>query len=174
MRRQFCRRLFAAAVGVLALAGSVSAQNQTAAPPLAPGVVVTVPPVETAAQPAPGPTVPSVPATVAAAPVEAVPAAGPAVVHGSGGCTNCGTGRHGFVMSGGGGYFGSDCPTGHRCNNGCGSLRSDCGFIFGSCRSFFAPCGPRGLGGHFQKTPVYGTGASGPFNPCIYDSYLNH
>ncbi|MBX9624818.1 MAG: hypothetical protein K2X82_13515, partial [Gemmataceae bacterium] len=129
-----------------------------------------------------------------------------AVVAGSGGCAtgNCGggfagpgaagghhgTAGRGFVMSHGngnayGGYFTDSCPYGRRCNNGCGSLRSDAGFVLGSCRSFFAPCGPglldcghgRGCGGGlFGKCPKGGCGVprSGPFDPCHYDSYLNH
>lgn len=74
------------------------------------------------------------------------------------------------------GQYGPDC------RNGCGNWKSDAGFIFGSCKSFFAPCGPQpcqGLG-RFGKnkqncppgpcnTP-YGTG----YNGCTYDSYLNH
>lgn len=145
-------------------------------------------------------------AAAADPPAPAAPAA-PAVVAGSGGCAtgNCGggfagpgaaagghrrTGHRGFVMSHAnnaafGGYFTDSCPYGRGCNNGCGSLRSDAGFVFGSCRSFFAPCGPglldcghgRGCGGGlFGKCPKDGPGVprSGPSDPCKYDSYLNH
>jgi hypothetical protein len=69
---------------------------------------------------------------------------------------------------------------GQGCNNGCGNWKSDAGFIFGSCKSFFDPCGPQPCGtGRFfnkQKCPPhpfaspYGTG----YNGCNYDSYLNH
>ena len=68
------------------------------------------------------------------------------------------------------------------CNNGCGSCKSDAAFMFGSCKSFFDPCGPKagkGHGGLFHNrancaphpfaTP-YGMG----YNGCVYDSYLNH
>ena len=49
------------------------------------------------------------------------------------------------------------------------------GVVFGTCRSFFAPCGPRPLGGHGScNHPTGGTGPCGPFNPCVYDSYGNH
>jgi hypothetical protein len=76
--------------------------------------------------------------------------------------------------------------------NGCGSLRQDTAFVFGSCSNFFAPCGGMsagclggkcghglgggggcGIGGGNCGTPVYGTGGR-PFNPCCYDSYGNH
>jgi hypothetical protein len=81
-----------------------------------------------------------------------------------------------FTMSGGG------CQTGYACNSGCGSLRSDLGFHFGSCKSFFAPCGPGLHGGHgglFGKgycptlpfAEPWGKGWTCP--PC-YDSYANH
>jgi hypothetical protein len=138
----------------------------------------------------------------AADPVPAAPApAAPVAVRGSGGCPNgdCGgfagpgavagghrTAHRGFVMgNAAGGYFTDACQFGRRCNNGCGSLRSDAGFVLGSCRSFFAPCGPglldcghgRGCGGGlFGKCPKGGPGVppAGPFDPCLYDSYLNH
>lgn len=192
MRQGFWRRLVAAAVGAAALAGSASAEH-----PLSP--VISSPVV--IAQPAPGPTAPTV-GVPAPAPVVAVPQA-PAAVAPAGpvvptsGCASCaaaahpvGTAARGFVMNVSGGYVGTSCQTGQNCNNGCGSLKSDLGVVFGSCRSFFAPCGPRPLscghggcggglcgGGLFSgcnHTPVYGTGPCGPFNPCIYDSYLNH
>ena len=180
MRQRIWRRLCAAAVGLAVVAGPAAAQNST---PPAPVVIQPASPVTPAlpsapstprAQPAPGPTAPS------------VPAAAPVVVTGNGGCTNCtapggvasvggGTGGRGFVMSGGGGYFGTNCQSGHNCNSGCGSLRSDAGFVLGSCRSFFAPCGPGLLGGSGRcHHPVGGTGPAGPFNPCVYDSYNNH
>ena len=196
MRLRIWGRLAAAAVGAAALAGSVSAQ--TPAPVVVPHQVV--------AQPAPGPTsptvaapgaLPSIPVAAQPAPVvvqpapaavppaavaPVAPAPGPAVVAGNGGCSNCGPGgtaHRGFVMNATGGYVGTACGYGHPCNNGCGSLRSDLGVVFGSCRSFFSPCGPglHGVGKHGRgdcNIPVFGSGPCGPFNPCIYDSYLNH
>ena len=68
---------------------------------------------------------------------------------------------------------GTSCPTGQGCNNGAGSFRSDVGFILGTSKSFFGPCGP-GVWGPRCNTPVLGRGACAPFNPCVYDSYLNH
>jgi hypothetical protein len=70
------------------------------------------------------------------------------------------------------------CP---QCANGCGSLKSDLGFFFGSCKSFFNPCGPipcNGLGGSggCNKCGVYPYGKpyATPFNGCAYSSYQNH
>lgn len=158
MRRQLGARLAAAAVAALALHAAARAANPT---------------------PTPAPAAP----------------AAPTAVTGTGGCPtgDCGgaggghrTAHRGFVMgNAAGGYFHDSCPFGRGCNNGCGSLRSDAGFILGSCRSFFAPCGPgllecghgRGCGGGlFGKCPKGGPGvpASGPFDPCKYDSHLNH
>jgi len=153
-----CRRLFAAVVGLVAAAGAASAQSPQ------PSYVVLV-----QAVPAPAPVIPG--------PV--APAPGSVVVRGQGGCANCTTsvGAPGGPLT-----FGQYGPG---CQNGCGSLRSDAGFIFGSCKSFFAPCGPEPLGGcgHGGKhggfgrnCPIlapnapYGTG----YNGCCYDSYLNH
>ena len=170
MMRQMWRRLFAAAVGAFALAGSAAAQNP-----------VTIPQASTVtAQPAMSPTVPSVPAAAAGAPV--APSKGAVVIQGDGGCAGggCGsahpvaTAARGFVMNSTGGYVGTDCQFGRGCNNGCGSLKSDLGFFFGSCNSFFAPCGPGTLGCHKCLTPVYGRGSCGPYNPCVYDSFMNH
>ncbi len=79
------------------------------------------------------------------------------------------------------------------CANGCGSIKSDIGFIFGSCKNFFNPCGPKPCGswaggcgaggcgaggcghghGHCPTFP-YGTPYGKPYCSCIYDSYLNH
>ncbi len=70
------------------------------------------------------------------------------------------------------------------CANGCGNFKSDLGFMFGSCKSFFEPCGPTPCnGGHCGKAR-FGCKACGihPFgqpygtvyNGCGYDSYLNH
>jgi hypothetical protein len=162
MRQWIWRRVVAAAAGVLVAAGAASAQPPGATIPIAP-------PVEQA------PVVAAQPPAVA---VPGVPAAGPVVVQGSGGCSNCGSGgtaHRGFVMSGGGGYFTKSCQFGQTCNNGCGSMHSTGKFILGPCSSYFAPCGPGFYGHHHcPGTPVYGVGPRVGFNPCIYDSYLNH
>src|SRR5580704_1774113 len=66
-----------------------------------------------------------------------------------------------------------------QCANGCGSIKSDCGFIFGSCKSFLNPCRPipcNGFGPACSKCRVfpYGKPYGNGFNTCVYDSYLNH
>jgi hypothetical protein len=155
------RQLFAALVGVLAVAASASAQ--------APGQI-----------PIPQP-LPNgqarlyslvTPAQYAAAPVS--PAGGQVYVRGSGGCST-----------------GAPCQLAQPCNNGCGSFKSDCNFMFGSCKSFFDPCGPSGnghgfgghgrcggglFGGHGDRcgTWTFGSPYSHGCNPCVYDSWLNH
>ena len=150
------RHLIFAAIGALAAGGAASAQQ-----PFHPG---------------------RAPVPAHAASVQ--PAAGPAVVSGGAGCTNCGTASgpvgRGFAMSGSG-YGGSNCQLGQSCQSGCGSLRSDLAFQFGSCKNFFAPCGPTyaGHGGLFGR----GSCPTGPMNapwgigfgcPRAYDSYSNH
>lgn len=78
------------------------------------------------------------------------------------------------------------------CANGCGSLKSDFGFVFGSCKNFFNPCGPKpcgscaggcgaggcggGCGGLFHHCPTFPLGKpyGSPHNGCCYDSYANH
>jgi hypothetical protein len=140
------RKVFFAAVGLLAVAGAASAPQPL---PVAP----------------PG-----------------APATGPAVIRGSGGCTNCGTGiANRFYAATGG-----DCQYGRGCQNGCGSFKSDTAFIFGSCKGFFNPCGPVcGYGGLGHGGGLFGRGCcpTVPFNPpygtgwCCprqYDSYANH
>ena len=117
------RQLFAALAGVLAVVGTASAQ--------APGSIPIPQPLPTGTA-----HVQSIvsPAQVAGAPI--APAGGQVYVRGSGGCNGCGSAvQNGCYDKG--------------CNNGCGSLKSDCGFIFGSCKSFFNPCGvqPSGCGG---------------------------
>jgi hypothetical protein len=74
------------------------------------------------------------PAQVAGTPI--APVGGQVFVRGSGGCNGCGSAA-----------AAAPCTTSNGCNNGCGSLKGDCGFIFGSCKSFFNPCGPQPLGG---------------------------
>lgn len=119
------RQLFAALAGVLAVIGTASAQ--------APGSIAIphqLPSGSAQVQSALSP------AQMASAPVAPIaPVGGPLHVHGSGGCNGCGTPAY------------TPCQTGNPCNNGCGSLKSDCGFIFGSCKSFFNPCGPQPMGG---------------------------
>jgi hypothetical protein len=156
------RRLFLAVLGVFAVAGVASAQQ----------------PVYT--QPGSYPTI--APGAVAATPV--VPSGGATVIQGSGGCTSCGPTTRGYTMSKHSG--GGDCMLGYGCQNGCGSLKSDAAFHFGSCKQFFSPCGPScGNGGH-------GSGCGGLFGgkcgalpyaqpwgigwqcPRQYDTNLNH
>ena len=173
MRQWIWRRLFAAATVAIVMSGTAPAQDRTPPPPLAIPVASSV-----SAEAATGPTAPTVP-TASPAPI-APPAEG-VIVPPSTGHHPIGTAARGFVMESSGGYYGSNCLTGQACNNGCGSLQSDCKFMFGSCKSFFSPCGPRlGHGGGFGawldscRTPIYGTGPLKPFDPCCYDSYLNH
>ncbi|HJZ55094.1 MAG TPA: hypothetical protein VKE74_09060 [Gemmataceae bacterium] len=173
MRQWIWRRVIAAAAGVFVLVGSAAAQQPAPYPlpaiPVAPAGAISLPDVPP-------------PAASAATPT---PPGNGVVVTGNGGCGGCGKG---YVMAGGG-YLTSNCPLGSGCNNGCGSLRSTAGFVLGPCSSFFDPCGPRtaghghgghggcggGLfGGHCPGAPIYGHGPTTGFNPCIYDSYLNH
>jgi hypothetical protein len=186
MRQRIWRPLFAAAVGLLLPAGA-SAQPQTAPPPMA------LPPAGVIAQPAPGPVVPSVPAAVSATPVEPGPGA-VISTHGQGPGGGSVAPQPPYTPPGvtnGRGYYMSGPVTETRLGsgiNGCGSLKQDLSFVFGPCKSFFAPCG--GLhyggcgGGHGGglscwrggcATPVYGTGRyPHGFNTCCYDSYVNH
>jgi hypothetical protein len=78
------------------------------------------------------------------------------------------------------------------CANGCGSFKGDLGFVFGSCKSYFTPCGPEpcgsgsGLGGGGRlcgkcgglfgpRCPTHPMGQ--PYNtgigPCQYWSYVD-
>jgi hypothetical protein len=155
------RRLFLAVLGVVAVSGVASAQQPIyQQPPIAPPAYS--------------------PGAVAAAPV--LPASGATVIKGNG-CSNCGptvAASRGFTMSkhGGGG-----CATGDACNSGCGSVKSDLAFHFGSCKSFFSPCGPGlgghgGLGGHFggkcPTLPFAAPWGQGWTCPRAYDTYANH
>lgn len=186
MCQQFCRRLLAAVVGVAAVAATAPAQQPVPVPNTPPAVVL--------------PPVPVVPNALPGAVV--APAPSNAVLHGYADTavaprpTGLGAAVRGYVMDASGGYFGTSCQNGANCNNGCGSCKADLGFVLGSCRSFFAPCGPNpmschgggchggllhggrlgalGFGSGCNHTPVYGTGSCAPFNPCFYDSYLNH
>jgi hypothetical protein len=156
------RRLFLAVLGVVAVTGVASAQQPIyQQPPIAPPAYS--------------------PGAVAAAPVQ--PASGATVIKGNG-CSNCGptvaSSSRGFTMSK---LTGGNCLTGDPCQNGCGSVKSDLAFHFGSCKSFFSPCGPS-LGGH-GKGGLFGGGRcpTVPFAepwgqgwgcPRAYDSYANH
>jgi hypothetical protein len=132
------RNYFFAAVAALALAGVASAQPQPARP--------------------------LAPAAAAGLPVQ--PASGTTVISGGAGCTNCGTATgpvgRGFTMSHGGKAY---CGPGGLCNNGCGSIKSTAAFQFGSCKQFFAPCGP---------APLNAPWGQGFGCPRAYDSYSNH
>lgn len=159
------RRLFLAAIGALAVAGAASAQQPVPQQPVYPQSAYQQPvaPVQ----------YPSVsPGAVAATPV--APAAGTTVIQGSGGCANCPTGKsHTFTMQN---VTGGNCYLGYRCQNGCGSVRSDFAFQFGTCSQFFNPCGPT-VGGLWHKCGV--TPFAGPFGtgwqcPRQYDTYANH
>jgi hypothetical protein len=121
------RQLFAALAGVLAVVSAASAQS--------PGQII-IP------QPLPGgaSSAQSIvsPAQVAGAPIATT--GGQIYVRGSGGCNGCGSAANAAPC-------GTPCTTGRGCNNGCGSLKADCGFMFGSCKSFFNPCGVQPMGG---------------------------
>jgi len=192
MRKRIWQNLFAAAVGVVVLAGSVSAQPPTIPAPMpTPGAAAQNPYLAAGAG-APQQYYTAIPPTPAvASSTSTQPGPGAVVVQAGPGCTNCGksgigsnlgtgpisrsaTAARGFVMEASGGYCGSSCSYATTCNNGCGSFSSDLGFLFGSCRSFFSPCGPEGLSCGKCKTPVYGRGAQGPYAPCQYDSYGSH
>lgn len=148
------RRLFLAVLGMVAVAGVASAQQPQY-------------------QPVQYPTAPS---AAAAAPIS--PASGTTVIKGNGGCSNCGptvaSTSRGFTMSK---VTGGNCVTGNHCQSGCGSLKSDLAFHFGSCKSFFAPCGPT-LGSHFGgkcgTVPFATPWGQGFSCPRAYDSYANH
>jgi len=156
--------MFAALASVLAVAGLASAQSPS---------------------PNPLPLPPS-PAQIAGTPVIGAPVilTGATHVKGSGGCSSCGSAATAAPL----GCYGTPA-----CNNGCGSVKSDCGFIFGSCKSFFSPCGPStsghghgngvgggcgglGGGGHHGRCALLplGTPYGHGYNPCVYDSVLNH
>ena len=151
------RNLFLAALGVFAVAGVASAQQPQYQPPAIP-VPVTYPP-----------------GAVAATPIQ--PTSGATVIRGDGGCTNCGSAatKHPctFTMSN---VTGGKCGYGYPCQNGCGSIKSDLAFHFGTCSQFFSPCGPT-CGGLFKKCPTlpyaqpWGTGYA---CPPAYDSHNNH
>ncbi len=120
-------------------------------------------------------------------------AAAPTVIRSNAGCTNCGSSssfKHKFFMATGG-----NCKYGSGCQNGCGSLKSNLAFTFGSCKNFFDPCGPTcHLGGGHGRSGCSSCNSGGglfgrdrcptlPLNqpygtawgcPRQYDSYANH
>jgi hypothetical protein len=126
------RRLFLSVLGVCAVAGVATAQQPPSQqPPIA---------------------APAYPSTAMVA-VPMQPSGGlPAY---NGGCVNCagpattpsltgGAPARGFQMLSGG-----HCMLGYGCQNGCGSVKSDLAFQFGTCKQFFNPCGPSCDGGLF-------------------------
>lgn len=131
------RHLFLAVLGVFAVSCAASAQQPQYRP------------------------APQYPAAAAATPVQ--PASGATIIPAGAGCAKCGPVlRGGFTMSS---VTGGNCALGAPCQNGCGSVRSDLGFHFGSCKQFFAPCGP---------TPFAAPWGQGFGCPRTYDSYANH
>jgi hypothetical protein len=145
------RRFLLAALGVLAVAGVASAQQPR--------------------YPAPPAQYPTVSPAAVASPV--VPAGGATVVRGDGGCTNCGpTAGRGYTMGAVQSVTGGKCMLGYPCQNGCGSVKSDLAFHFGSCKQFFSPCGP--TCGHCPVQPFNAPWGQGFGCPRHYDSYANH
>ncbi len=135
------RHLLIAALGVFAVSGAASAQQPQSRP------------------------VPQYPAVAPGTTLQ--PVSGTTVIRGTAGCNNCAPAvgpvvRGGFTMSA---VTGGNCLLGNPCQNGCGSVRSDLGFHFGSCKQFFAPCGP---------TPLAAPWGKGFGCPRAYDSYANH
>jgi hypothetical protein len=162
------RRLFLSVLGVCAVAGVATAQQpQTQQPPIA------------------APAYP--PAAMASVPVQSggLPSY-------NGGCINC-SGPATFPSLTGGApargiqmVTGGNCMLGYGCQNGCGSVKSDLAFQFGTCKQFFSPCGPSCAGGLFgggkgtlfgDKCPTlqfaqpYGIGW---LCPRQYDTFANH
>jgi hypothetical protein len=175
------RQMFAAVAGVVAIAGAAAAQSPPPQPlpPIipvaAPTIVVGSP---TQAIPAFMPTRGENPGAVQ----NAIPSANQPIVAISHGSKGCGSGC---------GSAGTGCETpANPCANGCGSFKQDCNFMFGSCKSFFSPCGVGGggcngcggsgthrFGGKHGNCPVppWGTPYNqGGWNHCTYDSFLNH
>lgn len=147
--QRICRQLFAAVVGVVALAGAASAQHP--APQAAPA-----------------------PAKAAAG---VVPAAGVIHMRGTGGCASCGTpavnhyapyGQYGAINNNGAGsarasaafIFGSSSSFFDPCGNGV------CGTGHGRGRAGCGDCGcPT-----WPLAQPFGT----KYNGCQYDTFLNH
>ncbi|MCE9566739.1 MAG: hypothetical protein K8U57_32440 [Planctomycetes bacterium] len=119
----------------------------------------------------------AMPAPAQAAAGKVTPASGAVYMRGNGGCSSCGSPA---AVNAPNAPFAQYGPYDR---NGCGGVRSDAAFMFGSCKSFFDPCGTATCGGKHGRggcghagcpllplaTP-YGTKYSG----CQYDTYLNH
>ncbi len=160
MRHRIGRHLFAAALGVLALAAAAAAQDSRPAKGFAMALPGQAPVV------APSGVVPAGCAGCDAA-AAIPPAAAPA------GCSSCGSAAGGHALKAR--VFGPDggCSNPVTCGNRC----TERTFFFGSCGAFFGngrDCSS--CGGLFGRCPgmVYGPGAHAGMNPCTYDSYLNH
>lgn len=180
-----------AVAAVLAISGMASAQT---ADLIIDKSLPSVPSVPTATQAAPAPM-----AAPAAAPATAAQPVSPIIIHGQGGCTNCGTpatssyascdpcstGKRSLL---GGGLL-SSLKIGSGCANpvDCGSCASEKTFVFGSCRQFYNPgndcwkhgfgggCGAGGCGhgGGCKKCGLIPPGPGGLGAPiCVYGSYL--
>lgn len=151
------RNLFLAAIGALIVAGGASAQPSAAvAPP----------------KPMPLPSIS--PAAAASAPIIQTGGGGPAFR--GDGCASGDCGKKGFVMQHAHAPA-NNCQLGYPCANGCGGVRSDLAFQFGSCKNFFSPCGPQasGLWGHKCPSQPFNTPwGQGWHCPRGYDSYSNH
>jgi hypothetical protein len=156
------RHLLLATLGVLAISSAVSAQQPQYYYPAAPKYPAAAP--------------------AAAAGAQLQPVSGTTIIRGNGGCTNCGTPatqhgptiRNSFTMAN---VHGGNCGLGAPCQNGCGSVKSDLAFHFGTCKQFFSPCGPT-IGG-LWKGPCPSAPMAQPFGtgwgcPRGYDSYANH
>ena len=180
--QRMSQRFFAAIAAILSVAGLASAQNTPPNPY----------PLNSYPNPYPLNSYPliqpvqAVPVTQQPPGVQVNPTPGAVALPGSVGCSSCGRGVPGTYPSPylpppqkialGAGLapvpYNEYCP---QCANGCGSVKSDIGFIFGSCKSFFNPCGPipyNGFGhcGVYPYGKPYATG----FNGCTYTSYLDH
>lgn len=172
------RRLFAAAIGVLILTATVSAQ----APKPAKSYVMVYPgqPAPTAAQPddvkwvaAKTVTIPAADVAVAApVPVASAAPAAECSTCNTNSCSTCGKSSSKFLTSLKGRLAQPGCAN----PEGCGNWRSEKTFFWGGCCQFFncgRDCGSCG-GGYWSKCPgmVYGPGLSTGMNPCSYDTYL--
>jgi hypothetical protein len=180
--------MVAAALGVLGVAGTVSAQGTPQPMPASLGGLPLV-----VAPLVPGQAVVPAPAPATAAPVIApAPQGGccgsTSVPSGCGSDSCCGKTSRGGLL---GHLSNSKCGIGEGCANpvGCGNCATEKTFLFGGCHQFFNPgnkcggglfgghgCGG-GLGGIFGGCkvcpfPPQGTGGL-TSGPCTYFSYLN-
>ncbi len=149
------RQLFAAVLGVVAISGIASAQNPVQNSSAIPQVMAAPSPAKAAAN-------------------QITPVSGAIYMRGSGGCSSCGNAAAPAQNVPFAQYGSSD-------RNGCGGVRSDANFMFGSCKSFFDPCGTAGGRGRGGCSSCAGC-PSWPFaqpygqkyQGCVYDTYLNH